>query len=65
VPRPLIEIRIGRARELLREPGSSIKQVSISCGYSDPNYFSRLFKKVTGLTPSAFQSGISELTDEA
>lgn len=52
----LIELRINRAKELLAEPGASIKQVSAECGYPDPNYFSRLFKKVTGLTPSAFSS---------
>ncbi len=50
----LIEFRIEKAKELLSKPGASIKQVSISCGYPDPNYFSRLFKKVTGLTPTAF-----------
>jgi AraC-like DNA-binding protein len=60
----LIEYRIERARELLLQPGASIKQVSISCGYPDPNYFSRLFKKVTGMTPSAFSSGSSEARDE-
>ena len=52
----LIEVRIERAKELLSEPGASIKQVSAACGYPDPNYFSRLFKKVTGSTPSAFSS---------
>jgi two-component system response regulator YesN len=53
----LIEYRIERAKELLLLPGASIKQVSITCGYPDPNYFSRLFKKVTGLTPTTFSSG--------
>jgi two-component system response regulator YesN len=60
----LIDYRIEKAKEALRVPGSSIKQVSISCGYPDPNYFSRLFKKVTGLTPSAFSMGALESTDE-
>ena len=41
---------------MLRLPGAAIKQVSVACGYPDPNYFSRLFKKATGLTPSAFSS---------
>jgi two-component system response regulator YesN len=59
----LIEYRIGKAKELLLQPGASIKQVSISCGYPDPNYFSRLFKKVTGLTPTTFSSGSPEAGD--
>jgi two-component system response regulator YesN len=60
----LIEYRIEKAKELLREPGASIKQVSAACGYPDPNYFSRLFKKVTGSTPSSFPNGSSEAHDE-
>ena len=59
----LIEFRIERAKELLAVPGASIKHVSVSCGYPDPNYFSRLFKKVTGLTPTAFSSGGMEAND--
>lgn len=60
----LIDYRIERAKELLVLPEASIKQVSAACGYPDPNYFSRLFKKVTGLTPSAFSSVISEGNNE-
>jgi AraC-like DNA-binding protein len=59
----LTEVRMERARELLSEPGASIKQVSAACGYTDPNYFSRLFKKVTGCTPTAFSSDSREGTD--
>ncbi len=53
----LIEYRIARAREMLATPGCSIKETSAACGYPDPNYFSRLFKKMTGLTPTAFAAG--------
>jgi two-component system response regulator YesN len=59
----LIDYRIERAKEMLLQPGASIKQVSLSCGYPDPNYFSRLFKKVTGLTPTSFSSGLPEGSD--
>jgi two-component system, response regulator YesN len=60
----LIEYRIERAKEMLLEPEAAIKQVAVACGYPDPNYFSRLFKKVTGLTPSAFSSGTMEADNE-
>jgi two-component system, response regulator YesN len=61
----LIERRIERAKELLLEPGAAIKQVSAACGYPDQNYFSRLFKKVTGFTPTGYFSGTTEAKDEA
>jgi two-component system response regulator YesN len=61
----LIEYRIERAKEMLLLPGAAIKQVSSVCGYLDPNYFSRLFKKVTGITPSAYSSGALEANDES
>ena len=32
----------------------NIKQVALLVGYEDPLYFSRLFTKVTGLSPSSF-----------
>ncbi|MDP3178729.1 MAG: helix-turn-helix transcriptional regulator, partial [Spirochaetaceae bacterium] len=60
----LIEYRIEKAKEMLASPGASVKQVSSACGYPDPNYFSRLFKKETGLTPSAFSTGIAEANDD-
>jgi two-component system, response regulator YesN len=50
----LIDYRIERAKKLLAEPGAVIKQVSLACGYPDQNYFARLFKKKTGLTPTVF-----------
>jgi two-component system response regulator YesN len=54
----LIDLRIGKAKILLSLPGVSIKQVSKECGYPDPNYFARLFKKVTGATPTEFSSQV-------
>ncbi|HSV56274.1 MAG TPA: response regulator [Magnetospirillaceae bacterium] len=59
----LSEIRLERAKVLLADPGASVKQVSSECGYPDPNYFARLFKKVTGYTPTAFSAILREERD--
>jgi AraC-like DNA-binding protein len=59
----LIEYRIEKAKELLSRQGAVIKQVSLACGYSDQNYFSRLFKKKTGLTPSVFSDEAARVKD--
>ncbi|HOT59306.1 MAG TPA: response regulator [Spirochaetales bacterium] len=53
--RTLTETRLEHARYLLKNQSLSIKEVSIQCGYQDPNYFSRAFKTYTGLTPLEYQ----------
>lgn len=50
-------VRIKRARELLLDGSKSIKQICGEIGYSDPNYFSRIFKKYEGCTPTEFREG--------
>jgi Response regulator containing CheY-like receiver domain and AraC-type DNA-binding domain len=53
----LTKARINNARELLNETQKSIKEICVLSGYSDPNYFSRIFKKVEGVTPSEYREG--------
>ncbi|SHH50809.1 two-component system, response regulator YesN [Caloranaerobacter azorensis DSM 13643] len=50
----LTELRIEEAKKKLDE-GMSIKAVSRCIGYSDPNYFSRVFKKITGMSPNSYK----------
>lgn len=50
----LTEMRISKAKRLLLSGTKNIKEISNAVGYSDPNYFSRLFKKITGKTPSEY-----------
>ncbi len=47
--------RVEEAKALLKSPEHSIKEVGVACGYSDPNYFSRIFKKATGMTPTEYK----------
>ena len=51
----LTEIRLKNARELLQNSQLSIKEICVQSGYGDPNYFSRIFKKYEGVTPSEFR----------
>lgn len=48
-------VRVGRAKERLRFSGDSIEEIGNECGYEDVNYFSRVFKKVEGMSPSEFR----------
>lgn len=51
----LIEIRLEKARELLEATPMNIKEISKTVGYSDAYYFSRLFKKHYGKSPSTWR----------
>lgn len=48
----LTKLRMDEAIKLLRETDLSMKEICAQVGYSDPNYFSRNFKKYTGITPT-------------
>jgi len=48
-------VRIQKAKRLLSDTRLSIIDVATTIGVEDQSYFSRLFKKETGLTPSAFR----------
>lgn len=47
----LNQIRINKSIELLRNSEMSIKEISFQCGFKSPQYFSRVFKQQTGITP--------------
>lgn len=48
-------VRIQRAKQLLTETREPVIDIAVAVGIEDQSYFSRLFKKETGLTPSAFR----------
>ena len=50
------QMRIDYAKKLFHHYGTSrtIKDIGLACGFTDPYYFSRVFKKVTGMSPSTF-----------
>lgn len=54
----LMEMKIEKAKCLLKIFGSSITEVSLLCGFSSPSYFCQAFKKKTGVTPSYFKKNI-------
>jgi two-component system, response regulator YesN len=52
----LTEIRIARAKEMLRATSLRPSEISLQVGYNDPHYFSYVFRKHTGLTPTDFRA---------
>jgi AraC family transcriptional regulator of arabinose operon len=52
----LLEYRMERACELMKDPRLSITEISHSVGYNDPLLFSKMFKKVKGSSPSHYRA---------
>lgn len=51
----LTECRIQHAKQLLKDPDKSLKEISFEVGYHEPNYFSKVFKKMCGQSPSEYR----------
>ncbi len=54
----LTGIRIRSATAILGDPLKTVKDACFGVGYRDPNYFARVFKKCTGLTPSEYRAQV-------
>ena len=52
----LTDYRMDMAKELLRRTSKKSNEIGIMVGYKDPHYFSYLFKKTQGVTPTQFRS---------
>lgn len=51
----LIDTRIRHSCALLKRTNLSVTEIAIRCGFSDANYFSRIFRRVTGFTPNSYR----------
>lgn len=51
----LNRVRVEKACEMLKNSTPAIAEVSAGAGYTDHSYFCRVFKKITGETPSAYR----------
>lgn len=54
----LIAIRMNKAKELLESTNYTIGEISAIVGYDNPFYFSRIFKKQTGLPPAVYRKNL-------
>lgn len=56
----LNELRIKDAKALLKKNGLSITEIALSVGFDDSNYFSEVFRKLTGMSPREYRKTITE-----
>ena len=52
----LTGLRVERARELLRTTNMKLADIALEIGYNEPNYFSHVFRKTTGMTPKEYRN---------
>ena len=51
----LRQVRMQRARQLISKSTMNFSQIAYSVGFTDPKYFTKCFKKETGMTPSEYR----------
>ena len=54
----LTNLRIEKAKVLLKDVSFNIKEVGASVGYTDSNYFTKVFKRAVGMSPSEYRGNI-------
>ena len=51
----ILQVKLSFAKKILASQHKTIGEVAAECGVYDANYFSRVFKKMTGVTPSQYK----------
>jgi len=51
----LLDRRIGRARELLRETNLALADIALACGFAEQSHFTRVFTRTVGMPPGAWR----------
>ena len=54
-----VKTKIKKAKQLIREGNMNFSEISDKLSFDNPQYFSRVFKRETGVTPSAFMRSLS------
>ena len=57
----VINKRIAAAKHLLLTTDKTVSQIALSCGFTDPLYFTRIFSKEMGVSPTAFKQSFNRI----
>ena len=58
----ITDLRMNKAKELLSQTNLKIAEICEAVGYTDAKYFSKTFKKLTGITPSEYKMEMDKKT---
>lgn len=59
--RAILDMRIQKAKEFLKLGYFNVHEVAEKCGFENDKYFSTLFKKVTGYSPTQYKTNINKI----
>ncbi|MBI5766718.1 MAG: AraC family transcriptional regulator [Verrucomicrobia bacterium] len=54
----LTRLRLTNAIDAVRQTALSVKEIAGACGFNDPNYFTRVFRKATGRSPVQYRADL-------
>ena len=54
----LTEYRVEEAKRQLQQPTVNVKDVGKAVGYGDSNYFTKVFRRITGMSPTEYRTSI-------
>ena len=54
----LTEYRVEEAKKQLQQPTVNVKDVGKAVGYGDSNYFTKVFRRITGMSPTEYRTSI-------
>lgn len=58
IPEYLNSVRIRQAKSLLKGKTSTISEIGFMVGYEDPSYFSKIFRRIAGVSPQEYRGGL-------
>lgn len=53
----LLQQRVERAKQLLKQPEQTIMDIALECGFNSHSHLSNKFRQMTGMTPTAYRAG--------
>ncbi|RKX75858.1 MAG: hypothetical protein DRP87_13520 [Spirochaetes bacterium] len=60
----LNRVRVNMSKKLLLDPELSLVEVAMRSGFEDQSYFTKVFKKITGLSPGKYRESLGRLKEE-
>ena len=60
----ITRLRVHKAKKMLEESDQQIASIAYQTGFSDPDYFSKVFKKEVGMNPSEYRYREGEIVRE-